>query len=196
VAPEASIRPAVVSQFRRLEINFQRPDPIRIACRFAGPVLRPAAPADGKSEKAIILTPFEVVDDIGDTYDATNTNSITGTNTPLSRTPLDARVFNRGLMDELGIVDTTKMLSEIGGLGPALIDGGSEGVRGMIEGDRQDFKAMTSRGLAISNPRREGFLRSEISLVDSFDIERVETLQGSNSLLFRSGSGRGQAAEC
>ncbi len=147
---------------------------------------RPAVP-----EAAVTLTPFEVVADAGDTYDATNTNSITGTNTALNRTPLDAKVFNRGMMDELAVVDTTTLLSDVAGLGPPLISGGSENVRGMLEGDRVDFKALTSRGLAISNPRREGFLRSEISLVDSFDLERVEALQGSNSLLFGSGDAGG-----
>lgn len=148
------------------------------------------APAVVKDE-AVVLTPFEVVADAGDTYDATNTNSITGTNTSLLRTPLDAKVFNRGMMDELAVIDTTTLLSDIAGLGPPLISGGSENVRGMLEGDRLDFKALTSRGLAISNPRREGFLRSEISLVDSFDLERVEALQGSNSLLFGSGDAGG-----
>lgn len=151
----------------------------------------PRAEPPARKDEAVQLTPFEVVADAGDTYDATNTNSITGTNTALNRTPLDATVFNRGMMDELAIVDTTTLLSEIAGLGPPLISGGSENVRGMLEGDRVDFKALTSRGLAISNPRREGFLRSEISLVDSFDLERVEALKGSNSLLFGSGDAGG-----
>jgi outer membrane receptor protein involved in Fe transport len=50
---------------------------------------------------------------------------------------------------------------------------------------------MTMRGLQINNPRRDGFLRSETSFMDSFDVERVDALGGSNSLLFGSGDAGG-----
>ena len=136
----------------------------------------PAAP----KQETITLNTFQVNADADDTYDATNTNSVTGTNTPLSKTPLDAKVFNRQLMDELGIVDATEMLAKFGGLGPAIIGSGNEDVRGNLEGDRQDPKSMSMRGLQINNPRRDGFLRSDTTLLDSFDIERVEAIGGSN----------------
>ena len=143
-----------------------------------------------QTEQTILLNVFEVKSDTSDTYDATNTNSVTGTNTLLSKTPLDAKVFNRQLMDELDVVDMTDMLSKLGGLGSAVI-GAGEDVRGDLEGDRQDPKTMTMRGLAINNPRRDGFLRSDTTLLDSFDIERVEAIGGSNSLLFGSGDAGG-----
>lgn len=148
------------------------------------------AAAAAKSDDTINLTPFEVKADLSDTYEATNTNSVTGTNTSLSKTPLDAKVFNRQLMDEMGVVDMTEMLSKLGGLGSAVI-GSGEDVRGDLEGDRQDPKSMTMRGLQINNPRRDGFLRSDTTLLDSFDIERVEAIGGSNSLLFGSGDAGG-----
>ena len=128
--------------------------------------------------------------DANDTYDATNTNSVTGTNTALNKTPLDAKVFNRQMMAELGVVDMTDMLWKLGGLGPAVINA-NEDVRGMVEGDRQDPKSMSMRGLQINNPRRDGFLRSDTTLLDTFDIERVEAIGGSNSLLFGSGDAGG-----
>jgi outer membrane receptor protein involved in Fe transport len=152
----------------------------------------PAAPAARTAATApITLTAFEVTADATDTYEATNTNAITGTNTPLGKTPLDAKVFNRQLMDEMAVVDMTQMLSVLGGLGSAIISGGNEEVRGDMEGDRQDPKSMTMRGLQINNPRRDGFLRSDTSLMDSFDVERVEAIGGSNSLLFGSGDAGG-----
>jgi len=155
----------------------------------------PAAPAAAKpaaaKEDPLTLSAFEVKADPSDTYEATNTNSITGTNTPLGKTPLDAKVFNRQLMDELAVVDMTAMLSTLGGLGSAIIAGGNEEVRGDLEGDRQDPKSMTMRGLTINNPRRDGFLRSDTALMDSFDVERVDALGGSNSLLFGSGDAGG-----
>ncbi|MES2691956.1 MAG: TonB-dependent receptor plug domain-containing protein [Verrucomicrobiota bacterium] len=149
-----------------------------------------AESAPKPKEDAITLTPFEVKGDLEDTYEATNTNSVTGTNTALSKTPLDAKVFNRQMMDELGVVDMTEMLSKLAGLGPAVINADDD-VRGTLEGDRQDPKSMTMRGLQINNPRRDGFLRSDTTLLDSFDIERVEAIGGSNSLLFGSGDAGG-----
>ena len=151
--------------------------------------LVPALP--GAEEEKVVLSPFEVTAAASDTYQATNTNSITGTNVELGKTPLDAKVFNRQLMDEMGVVDMTQMLSLLGGLGPAIFGGGNEEVRGDLDGDKQDPKSMTMRGLQINNPRRDGFLRSETSFMDSFDVERVDALGGSNSLLFGSGDAGG-----
>ncbi len=175
--------------------------PVRtVSFRVAGllasclPALLPAAaptPAPERASERVLLNPFEVTASTTDTYEATNTNAITGTNTPLGKTPLDAKVFNRELMDELAVVDMTQMLSLLGGLGAATISGGNEEVRGDLEGDRQDPKSMTMRGLQINNPRRDGFLRSDTSLMDSFDVERVEAIGGSNSLLFGSGDAGG-----
>ncbi|MBI5690428.1 MAG: TonB-dependent receptor plug domain-containing protein [Verrucomicrobia bacterium] len=145
----------------------------------------------GAEAEKVVLSPFEVTASSFDTYEATNTNAITGTNTALGKTPLDAKVFNRQLMDEMGVVDMTQMLSLLGGLGAATISGGNEEVRGDMEGDRQDPKSMYMRGLQINNPRRDGFLRSDTSLMDSFDVERVEAIGGSNSLLFGSGDAGG-----
>ena len=149
-----------------------------------------AKPAPTK-EETITLTPFEVTADASDTYQATNTTSVTGTTTALGKTPLDAKVFNRQLMDEMAVVDMTEMLSKLGGLGSAIISGGNEEFRGELEGDRQDPKSMTMRGLTINNPRRDGFLRADTALMDSFDVERVDALGGSNSLLFGSGDAGG-----
>ena len=152
---------------------------------------RPVAGAATTSRETVTLTAFEVTEDASDTYQATNTKAVTGTNTALGKTPLDAKVFNRQLMDEMGVVDMTQMLSQLGGLGSAIIAGGNEEVRGDLDGDRQDPKSMTMRGLQINNPRRDGFLRSDTTLLDSFDIERVEAIGGSNSLLFGSGDAGG-----
>ncbi len=148
-----------------------------------------AKPASGRDD-AVLLNVFEVKADESDTYDATNTNSVTGTNLALSKTPLDAKIFNRQMLDDMGTVDMTDMLWKIGGLGAAVINAG-EDVRGMVDGDRQDPKSMTMRGLQINNPRRDGFLRSDTTLLDTFDIERVEAIGGSNSLLFGSGDAGG-----
>ncbi|WP_414663930.1 TonB-dependent receptor plug domain-containing protein [Horticoccus sp. 23ND18S-11] len=154
-------------------------------------VLRADEAKAGPKDEAITLSVFEVKSDPTDTYEATNTNSVTGTNTALNKTPLDAKVFNRQMLDDMGVVDMTDMLWKVGGLGAALIGNGNEDVRGTVEGDRQDPKSMSMRGLQINNPRRDGFLRSDTTLLDTFDIDRVEAIGGSNSLLFGSGDAGG-----
>jgi hypothetical protein len=55
-----------------------------------------AGPAKNTAEKneTVVLNPFQVTGDTSDTYEANNTNSVTGTNTSLNKTPLDARIFN------------------------------------------------------------------------------------------------------
>ncbi len=157
----------------------------------AAPAPKPTAGAAKESkDDPLMLNVFEVKSDVGDTYDATNTNSVTGVNTALNKTPLDAKIFNRQMLDDMATVDMTDMLWKLGGLGPAVINAG-EDVRGMVDGDRQDPKSMSMRGLQINNPRRDGFLRSDTTLLDSFDIERVEAIGGSNSLLFGSGDAGG-----
>ena len=178
----STIDPATLARWDKNKNG--RLDPVELAAKAA-------AEASSAMKETITLTPFEVTADASDTYQAMNTNSITGTNTALGKTPLDAKVFNRQLMDELGVVDMTEMLSKHGGLGSAIISGGNEEVRGDLEGDRQDPKSMTMRGLTINNPRRDGFLRADTALMDSFDVERVDALGGSNSLLFGSGDAGG-----
>ncbi|MDO8539887.1 MAG: TonB-dependent receptor plug domain-containing protein [Opitutaceae bacterium] len=161
-----------------------------LAAQTMPPVANSTQPPTPK--ETITLNPFEVTADANDTYEATNSKSVTGTNLPLNKTPLDAQIYNRSLMDELGVVDLSEMLSTIGGLGPPIIGGGTEDSGGILEGGRTDPKSMAGRGLITSNPRRDGFLRSDSSLMDSFDTERVEVVQGSNSLLFGSGDAGGQ----
>ncbi|MES2695978.1 MAG: TonB-dependent receptor plug domain-containing protein [Verrucomicrobiota bacterium] len=142
-------------------------------------------------EEMVELSPFVVQEPASDTYEATNTNSVTGTNIALGKTPLDARIFNRTLMDELGVVDIAAMLSDFGGTGMPILGSGNHDQRGYQDGDGVDYKSISIRGLVSSNPRRDGFLRSDTSLMDSFDVESAEALQGSNSLLFGSGDAGG-----
>ena len=149
-----------------------------------------AAPATPPTE-TIMLSPFEVVADASDTYEATNTTSLTGTNTPLSKAPLDARILTSTMMAELGGGDVFKLLSDFGGLGAMLFAGGSEDQRGMQPGDAAQPAGLTSRGFAISEPRRDGFLRSATSMFNSFDVEAAEVINGSNNLLYGSGDAGG-----
>ena len=98
---------------------------------------------------AVVLSPFEVTGNPSDSYEATNTNSLTGISTPLNKAPIDARVLTRTMMDELGGGDVFRLLSDYGGLGAMLFGGGSEDQRGMQEGDSAQPGAYNARGCSI-----------------------------------------------
>ena len=113
------------------------------------------APAAAPAERpdAVQLSPFEVVSDATDTYEATNTSSLTGMSTSLNKSPLDARILNRTLMNELGGGDVFKLLSDFGGLGAMLFGGGTEDQRGMQDGD-QAQPVTASPPVRVSTPPR------------------------------------------
>lgn len=149
----------------------------------------PAVPAKPVADTTV-LSPFEVVADT-DSYEATNTNSLTGVNSSLNETPVDARILTKQMMTELGGGDIFKLLGEFGGLGATLFGAGNEDQRGMQDGDGVQPEGMSGRGFAIGTPRRDGFLRSATSLMSSFDVESADVISGSNNLLYGSGDASG-----
>jgi len=163
--------------------------PCALALGQTKPATPPAAPA--ATLEAVVLSPFEVVADGNDGYDATNTNSLTGTNASLQETPVDARILTKQMMTELGGGDVFKLLSDFGGLGATLFSPGNEDQRGMQEGDAVQPEGTTGRGFAIGTPRRDGFLRSATSMMSSFDVESADVINGSNNLLYGSGGASG-----
>jgi hypothetical protein len=152
---------------------------------------KPATAGVAAAADTVVLSPFEVMAEGNDGYDATNTNSLTGTNTSLNETPVDARILTKQMMTELGGGDIFKLLGDFGGLGATLFGSGNEDQRGMQEGDGVQPEGMTGRGFAIGTPRRDGFLRSATSMMSSFDVESADVINGSNNLLYGSGDASG-----
>jgi hypothetical protein len=150
---------------------------------------RPATPP-APSAEVVQLSPFEVTGDANDTYIAAGTKSLTGLASSLNETPADARILTRTMLEELGGGDVFKSLADHAGLGPTLFGGGSEGQRGMQEGDELQT-AMTGRGFNVGAPRRDGFIQSRTSYANSFDVESADVLFGSNNLLYGSGDASG-----
>jgi hypothetical protein len=149
-------------------------------------VATPPAAATAAKEEVVSLSPFEIVSDASDTYEATNTAALTGMSMSLNKAPLDARILNNTLITELGGGDMFKLLADYAGLG-TMIFGGGEGLRGLQDGDQAQPAGLSARGFGISEPRRDGFLRSATSLFNGFDVESAETVNGSNNLLYGSG---------
>lgn len=149
-----------------------------------------AAAAPSPNDQVVSLSPFEVLADPGDSYQATNTNSLTGANLPLSQVPITADIYNRTVMDNLGVTDVTRMLIDVAGIGPSL-SGGGPGASGYTDGELTSFFRMTMRGLTLGAPARDGLVRSNGSLLDSFSLERTEVIRGPQSLLYGTSVGGG-----
>ncbi len=191
VAPSAPSSPMSTSFRFFLAAALSVPAGLLAQAVAPAPVAPPPSAAAAKAADAVILSPFEVVSDANDGYDATNTNSLTGTNASLQETPVDARIMTKQMISELGGGDIFKLLGEFGGLGATLFGSGNEDQRGMQEGDGVQPEGMTGRGFAIGTPRRDGFLRSATSMMNSFDVESADVINGSNNLLYGSGDASG-----
>ncbi|MDR0352703.1 MAG: hypothetical protein LBI02_04940 [Opitutaceae bacterium] len=154
----------------------------------------PPAAGTGEEEEIVIMTPFDVVAQSKDDgrYETSRSNAITGTNLPLDRVPLTANIFNAAFLEDMDIVDVNEMLTKYAGFGVPF-DGNTSGagLRGAEPGDRTDFKNLTVRGLGAGVQRREGFLLSEGTSLDGFDLDSVEQINGSQSLIYGAGNAGG-----
>ncbi|MDR2673930.1 MAG: hypothetical protein LBC18_03450 [Opitutaceae bacterium] len=150
--------------------------------------------ATAEEEEIVIMTPFDVVAQSKDDgrYETSRSNAITGTNLPLDRVPLTANIFNSAFLEDMDIVDVNEMLTKYAGFGVPF-DGNTSGagLRGAEPGDRTDFKNLTVRGLGAGVTRREGFLLSEGTSLDGFDLDSVEQINGSQSLIYGAGNAGG-----
>ncbi|MFM8335509.1 MAG: TonB-dependent siderophore receptor [Opitutaceae bacterium] len=143
----------------------------------------PAATGRAATEAAVQLQPFEVVADPGDTYQALNTTSVSGTNRSLEKLPITGEIFNATMMQDLGTSDIVELLTNrMTGIGAGENSGGSSAANGALAGDRFNMQTFSVRGLAAF-PRRNGFMYLG-NLAEGFAYERLEVIRGPQSLLY------------
>jgi hypothetical protein len=162
------------------------------ATRFAAQ----AVPAGTEVEEEVIeMTPFDVVEQSRDDsrYATSRTNAITGTSLPIERIPLSAQIFNQNFLDDMGVTDIGDMLVQYAGFDPQFTPYSASGAlaTGSEPGDRKDFSNLSIRGLPAGVQRRDGFLFSEGTTLDSFDVESVQVIGGSQSLIYGAGDAGG-----
>jgi outer membrane receptor protein involved in Fe transport len=151
-------------------------------------------------EQSVQLTPFEVKAESDNSYGALNSNSITRFNTELSKLPVSADIMSKTFMDDIGAVSIEAMISTYSGGGGFANFNAATGAAANQPGENNSPAFTTLRGLTASTTRRDGFMSMTTfnssgstsgGYTSNFDIERVEIINGPQSLLYGNGGAGG-----
>ena len=141
----------------------------------------PAPSVAAAKEEAVSMAPFEVTADPADSYEALNTNGVTGTNRSIRSLPMTMNVYTRTFIDELNATDISDLLKFTPNVTFSL-DG--------VGGGTQSPEQFRLRGLTSKEERRRnGFV--SLSRSDVFSTERLEVLRGAQALLYGQGVSSG-----
>jgi outer membrane receptor for ferric coprogen and ferric-rhodotorulic acid len=161
----------------------------------------PVAPMTKAPEgETLTLTPFEVSADSDKSYGALNSNSITRFNTELDHMPVSADIFNEAFMKDVAAVSVEDMITTYSaGAGSAIASPGPSSANNQ-PGDRNANSFIAIRGLTAPTMQREGFMpvntyiqsgSTGTGFTSNFNIERVEVINGPQSLLYGVGGAGG-----
>jgi outer membrane receptor protein involved in Fe transport len=153
----------------------------------------PAALAD----EIIELSPFEVNVRKDSGYAALRSNSLTAFGMDLEKMPATAQVFTSTLIDDTAATSVQDVLLHHSGLVGA--DPNNPGAAlNNFPGDRDGSGGnLGIRGLASVPPKRDGLVgprttsRTAIGYNDTFSLERIELIEGPQSLLYGAVGGGG-----
>ena len=175
------------------------PAPAQIAPAPRAPV-RPAVPAPAPGEDTVQLSAFEVRAESDRSYGALNSNSITRFSTELDRMPVSADVFNEAFMRDVGAVSVEDMIMTYSaGAGSAVASPGPSSANNQ-PGDRNANSFVALRGLTAPTMQRDGFMpvntyiqsgSTGTGFSSNYNIERVEVINGPQSLLYGVGGAGG-----
>lgn len=176
-----------------LTVNRAPPLPARPA---PAPPAKPTSAADAPKDSDVVeLSPFEVKADKDHGYGALQSNSLTNFSMDLQKMPATAQVFTRSFIDDTASISIEDMLSTYSGTVGANPNNAAAALD--LAGDRDGGQGLGIRGLQASGIKRNGFIgmqnsaRTATGNTDSFDIERVELIEGPQSLLFGAVGGGG-----
>ncbi len=163
---------------------------------------RPVVPVEtpAASDETLTLSAFEVLADSDKSYGALNSNSITRFNTELDHMPVSADIFNEAFMKDVGAVSVEDMITSFSaGAGSALATPSTSSANTQ-PGDRNANSFLALRGLTAPTMQRDGFMpvntyiqsgATGTGFSSNFDIERVEVINGPQSLLYGVGGAGG-----
>lgn len=158
---------------------------------------RPAAPAVPKPEETVQLNAFEVRADSDNSYGALESNSLTAFRMDLTKAPATAQVFTQTFMDDIAATSIEEVLT--GYAGTVTAASNNPAAQLDMPGDRDGAQGLSIRGVGAGEVKRDGFIgptnssRTATGRTESFGIERVEVIEGPQSLLYGSVGGGGVA---
>jgi outer membrane receptor protein involved in Fe transport len=172
--------------------------------RIAAPVDRkggaPAAPPVSSAEAAgaiLALSPFEVNVTRDRGYSALQSNSLTAFSLDLEKMPATAQVFTSAFIEDVAATSVQDVLVNYSGLVGADPNNGSATLNN-FPGDRDGSGGnLGIRGLASVPPKRDGLAgprstsRTPTGYNDTFSLERIELIEGPQSLLYGAVGGGG-----
>jgi outer membrane receptor protein involved in Fe transport len=148
----------------------------------------------------VLLSPFEVKADSDNSYGALNSNSITRFNTELTKLPVSADIMSETFMQDVGASSVEAMISTYSAGAGFSHFNPSTGAAANQPGEHNSPAYTMLRGLTASTTRRDGFMSmttfnststTSAGYTSNFDVERVEIINGPQSLLYGNGGAGG-----
>src|ERR1043166_5302689 len=182
-----------------------------VACVFStafAPLLlhsqqtNPPPPASTQPGSQVVeLSAFEVQADSDRSYGALNSASITRFNVEMERMPVSADIFTETYMKDIAVTSVEDIVQGYSaGAGFASgVDNGAGSAAANQPGDRTGNAYIQLRGMNTPQMQRDGFMpvgafgnpgSTAVGRTDNFDLERIEVINGPQSLLYgRGGAG-------
>lgn len=147
-------------------------------------VAQTAAPVTSRDPagQAVELSPFIVLGDSNEGYEAKNTAGVTGTNRSIRSLPISMDVATSTFLSEINarnLLDAIELMPNIAMTNTEATQGGSS--------DQNSFRM---RGMTSKEERRRNGVLS-IAIPDPFSTDRIEFLRGSQALLYGQGIASG-----
>ncbi|HEY8994634.1 MAG TPA: TonB-dependent receptor plug domain-containing protein [Lacunisphaera sp.] len=155
----------------------------------------PKAGSDTADKEVYQLSPFEVNVSKDTGYGALQSSSLTNFSMDLQKMPATAQVFTQSFIDDTASTSIETMLVKYAGT--VGYNPNNAGAALDMTGDRNGSQGIGIRGLQAAGIKRDGFIgmknsaRTATGNTDNFDIERVELIEGPQSILYGAVGGGG-----
>ncbi len=156
-----------------------------------------AKPAGG--DQVLRLDPFEVKTETDHGYSALNSNSVTRFNTEMSKVPMSADIFDQTFIKDVAATTVEGLIQAYsGGSGMGSPINGSGFTN--QPGDRAGNVYLNLRGQITPAMQRDGFMpvgafgnpgSTGVNTTSDFDLERVEVINGPQTVLYGGGGSGG-----